>query len=373
MKHQYKLYGVQVSLFVGKLRGYLNYKGLDYQEKAPTIYDLLRRFPKKVGAAFVPVVETRESEWLSDTTEIIEELETRHPTPSIRPLSPRQAIAANLFEAWCDDVWHPVALHTHWSFPENYPLFQSEIGGGFLPYAPRFLQNWAVDKTSAAQMRSALPNMGVVPEQVDLLERWIHNMLDMLELHFSQHDYLFGGRPTIADYSLLGPLYGHLSLDPWPKRELIAPRPHLKAYIERLHRGDCPVSGASGELLPDDVIPDTLLPVFDVIFCEFYPLLAKTVESVNELIKNKDLRAGDQMPRTFKRISFPMGDAEYTRGAFSYALWMMQRIQKQLRAMPDHERTSVAEWFEGRGQDDLLEMNFGPALERAGLTVRLVN
>ena len=49
MKHQYKLYGVQVSLFVGKLRGYLNYKGLDYQEKAPTIYDLLRRFPKKVG------------------------------------------------------------------------------------------------------------------------------------------------------------------------------------------------------------------------------------------------------------------------------------------------------------------------------------
>ena len=62
MKHQYKLYGVQVSLFVGKLRGYLNYKGLDYQEKAPTIYDLLRRFPKKVGGAFVPVVETRESE-----------------------------------------------------------------------------------------------------------------------------------------------------------------------------------------------------------------------------------------------------------------------------------------------------------------------
>jgi hypothetical protein len=44
-----------------------------------------------------------------------------------------------------------------------------------------------------------------------------------------------------------------------------------------------------------------------------------------------------------------------------------------LRAMPEHERTSVAEWFEGRGQDDLLEMNFGPALERAGLTVRLVN
>ena len=51
MKHQYKLYGVQVSLFVGKLRGHLNCKGLDYQEKAPTTYDLLRRLPNKVGGA----------------------------------------------------------------------------------------------------------------------------------------------------------------------------------------------------------------------------------------------------------------------------------------------------------------------------------
>ncbi|MEJ2533006.1 MAG: hypothetical protein P8Y92_14520 [Halioglobus sp.] len=113
------------------------------------------------------------------------------------------------------------------------------------------------------------------------------------------------------------------------------------------------------------------MPVFDVIFCECYPLLAKTVKSINEYIKNKGLQAGDQMPRTFRGISFPMGDGEYARVAFSYALWMMQRIQKQLRAMPEHERNSVAEWFADRGQVDLLEMNFGPDVERAGLTVRL--
>ena len=371
MQSQYRLYGVQVSLFAGKVRGYLNYKGLDYQEKAPTLYDMLRRFPRKVGATVMPVVQTREGEWLADTTEIIEWLETRHPTPSIRASSPRQAVAAMLFEAWCDDVGHPVALHTRWSFPENYPLFRAEMGQGFLPYAPRFLQNWVIDKTAAARMRSALPNMGVVPGQVDLLERWIHTLLDMLELHFSRHDYLFGGRPTIADYSLLGPLYGHLSLDPWPKRELIAPRPHLKAYIERLHRGDSPRSGACGELLPEDAIPETLLPVFELIFSEFYPLLEKTVKSVNEYIQRKGLQAGDQLPRTFRDISFPMGDGEYTRGAFSYTLWMMQRIQKQLCAMPENERASVADWFAQRGQADLLEMNFGPEVERAGLTVRL--
>ena len=68
MKSQYQLYGVPLSLFVGKVRGYLNYKGLDYQETAPTVYDLLIRFPKKVGAAVMPVIKSRDGEWLADTT-----------------------------------------------------------------------------------------------------------------------------------------------------------------------------------------------------------------------------------------------------------------------------------------------------------------
>jgi glutathione S-transferase len=367
MKHQYRLYGVQVSLFVGKVRGYLNFKGLDYQEKAPTVYDLLRRFPNKVGAAVMPVIKSRDGEWLADSTDIIETLERRHPFPSIRPASPRQIIAAMLFEAWCDDVWHPVALHTRWSFPENYPLFRSEIGKGLLPYAPGFLQNWVVDSTAAARMRDAKPRMGVTPEQIAQLEQWTTNILDLLENHFTQHDYLFGGRPTIADFSLLGPLYGHLSLDPWPQRELIASRPNIKDYIERMHRGD----KTSGDFLENDEIPSTLRPIFDIIFAEFYPLLSKTVELVNDFVARKGLQKGDALPRTIAKVSFPMGEGEYTRHTFSYALWMMQRIQKQLRVMPEHKRTSVSEWFADRGQVNLLEMNFGPAVERAGLTVRL--
>ena len=368
MKSQYQLYGVPLSLFVGKVRGYLNYKGLDYQETAPTVYDLLIRFPKKVGAAVMPVIKSRDGEWLADTTDIIETLESRHPQPSIRPSSPRQTIAAMLFEAWCDDVWHPVALHTRWSFSENYPVFRSVFGKGLFPYAPKFLQNWVVDNTVASKMREALPRMGVVPAQLAALEQWTANILDLLEAHFSQHDYLFGGRPTIADFSLLGPLYGHLSRDPWPQRELIAPRPNLKGYIERMHRGD----KASGELLADDDIPDTLLPIFDIIFSEFYPMLSETVGGVNEFVACKGLQKGDSLPRTINKVSFPMGEGEYTRYTFSYALWMMQRIQKNLQTLSQSDKAAVADWFVSMGQKDILATDFGPKVERYGLTTRIV-
>ena len=368
MKSQYQLYGVQVSLFVGKVRGYLNYKGLDYKEKAPTLCDFFYRFPKQVGAAVMPVIKSRDGEWLADSTDIIETLESRHPQPSIRPSSPCQTIAAMLFEAWCDDVWLPVALHTRWSYPENYPLFRSEMGKGMLPYAPKLLQNWIVDNTVAASLRNFLPGMGVIPAQIPRLEKWTCNILDLLEVHFAQHDYLFGGRPTIADFSLLGPLYGHLSLDYWPQRELIAPRQHLKGYIERLHRGD----KASSDLLPNDEIPETLLPIFNLIISEFYPLLSATVEIVNDFVARKGLQKGDSLPRTMSKVSFPMGEGEYSRYSLNYVLWMMQRIQKHLQTMSQSDKAAVADWFESIGQKDISTMDFGPNVERHGLTTRLV-
>lgn len=368
MKSQYQFYGVQVSNFAGKARGYLNYKGLDYQEKAPTAYDLLVRFPKRVGDRFFPVIKTRDGEWLADTTDMIETLEGRHPEPSIRASSPRQTIAAMLIEAWWDDVGTVVALHTRWSYPENYPLFRSEIGKGMLPWAPKLLQNWIVDNTAAAKMREALPFMGITPAQIPLLEQWIANVLDLFEQHFTQHDYLFGGRPTIADYSLLGPMYGHLSRDYWPRRELIAPRPNLKAYIERLHRGD----KANGDLLANDEIPETLLPIFDIIFSEFYPLLSGTTEHVKDFVARRGMKKGDKLPRTMREVSFPMGEGEYTRSTLSYVLWMMQRIQKHLQTIPQSDRAAVADWFASMGQEDILAMDFGPDVERHGLSTRLV-
>ena len=48
---------MQESLFVDRVRDYLNYKGLNYQEKALAVYDMLRRIPEKVGAA-IPLVQT---------------------------------------------------------------------------------------------------------------------------------------------------------------------------------------------------------------------------------------------------------------------------------------------------------------------------
>jgi glutathione S-transferase len=368
MKTQYKLYGWKASHFAGKIRGYLNYKGIDYSEKQCSIVDMKYRIPKNTGAVAMPAIETQSGEWLADTPLMMDALEERHPTPSIAIKTPRQRTFAELFENWIDDAWLAVSLHTRWSFPENYEqLLREEGGKNLLPYAPRFLRNKISDTVFLGSMSGSKVNQGVTPEQIPLLERWATHILDLLDIHFQQHAYLLGGRPTVADYGLLGTMYGHLNRDPWPKREWLDPRPNLQAWVERTHSGQ----QAQGDLLPDDQIPETLLPIIDIIGREFLVSMSRTAEALHQYIKDKSLVSGQRLPRTLRNIRYPMADGEYTRNCFTYSLWRMQRIQKKIRAQTMSDQASAEQWCRDIGWDNLLNANFGPELERDGLVARL--
>ena len=47
MKTQYRMYGLQGSHFAAKLRAYLNYKGLDYEEEL--IHSIFEEITQKKG------------------------------------------------------------------------------------------------------------------------------------------------------------------------------------------------------------------------------------------------------------------------------------------------------------------------------------
>jgi len=368
MKHDYKYYGWQASFFAGKIRGYLNYKGVDYTEKNISIFDILGKIPKNTGRQAMPALETKQGEWFCDTPLIMEELEKRHPTPSVLADAPLQNFVAQLFQNWVDDTWVPVALHSRWSYPENYEKLNREEGGkSLLPFAPRFVRNKVADKAFLANMKQHMPNMGVIPEQIDLFEAWTTNLLDLFEAHFSKHGYLLGERPTVADFGLLGPMLGHLNRDPWPKREWIDKRPNLQKWTEKMARGH----KATGELLPNDEIPKTLMPVINIILAEYLPMMQKTAQEITGLVKAQQLKSGDELPRSTDRFSFAMLDGEYKRASFTYSVWRMQRTQKMVEEYSQADKDELNAWLSSLGQPDFLSLDFGHDLKRHGLTAAL--
>lgn len=367
MSRPYVMHGWHLSFFSGKTRAYLRYKGVPFVDHEVDARTLMWTVPRKTGATVMPVVVTPDGQWLQDTKDITDALEQRFPQAPVKPATPRQRIAAQLLELWADEWWIPIAMHYRWVYPENYPLFEHDAGHALLPGFP-----WAVKKRLAAyvanKMRGYLPSVGVVPEQYALMERWTERMLDVLDRHFATMPYLFGTRPSIADFALLGPMYGHLGRDPMPRRTLVEPRPHLRAWIERMNAPQ----PCSGEFLADDAIPDTLQPLFDAIFRELYPMLEAIRAEVQRALPTLPAER-KRLPRVLGMIEFPMGEGRFRRAAMPYSLWMMQRIVDDYRSLPPDQRAAVDAWAATQGAPQAMAFDVGARLERTGLHVRVVS
>ena len=367
MKHDYKFYGWQISYFAGKARGYIKYKGVDFEEKEINIFDL-RKIAKATKRAAMPAIESKEGEWFCDTPLIMEEFEKRHPTPAVLTNTPVHTFVAELLQNWFDDSWIVIALHTRWSYNENWETRNREGGGKtLLPFAPKFIRNMIVEKIFKQNMVQHLPNQGIVPESIPLLEKWSLNLLDLLELHFTQHGYLLGERPTVADFALFGPMFGHLNRDPWPKREWIDSRPNLQRWVEKMARGD----QTSKELYPNDEIPPTLMPIVKIVFNEFLPLMQNTAEAIKQMVTDKGLESGRALPRTTENLTFNMLDGTYCRGSFTYSVWRIQRLQNMVKNFSEQDKEVLKSWLDEQGQQDFLAIDYGHKLKRKGLVAAL--
>ncbi len=360
-QNEYRLYGWELSLYSGKIRAYLRHKGIRFHEKRVTLWDM-RTIRRRTGANVMPVIVTTHGQWLQDTSSIIDALEIRFPAAPVVPATPRQRVAAYLLEAWGDEFWLPSAMHYRWNFDENFrEVFQKEGGDNLLPLAPRFIKNRLVAR-AAGMLRGFLPGLGVVPVQRDTIERWTEGLCDALDAHFAQYPYLLGTRASLGDYGLIGPLYAHLGRDPYPARTLIAPRPHLAAWVERMQH---PPAG-SGDFLPDDAVPETLQPVFDSIFGEFWPYLQGTIAQVNTA--TLALPPGRGYARALGRIDFPLAGRTFTLNARPYSLWMVQRALEAYAALDADARASVDDWLATLGAGDAMRLPV-PRLKRVALRV----
>lgn len=361
MSRQFVLYGWHLSYFTGKARCYLRYKQIPYVEKPIDFYTLNWRAKKKVNAVVMPIVVTPEREWIADTSVIIDRLEQRFPQRPVVPTTPRQRFAAYLLELWCDEWWVPSAMHTRWSYPENYALFEREAGDHLLPHFPRFLKNRAA-AVAANAMRRYQQTVGFGPEQHALLNRWNEDMLDHLDRHFARLPFLLGHKPSLADFALAGPLYGHLGRDPWPKKHLVGPRAHLRSWLERITHPE----SAAGEWLPGDQLPESLTPVFRAIAAEFLPMIGGILAETKQYLSARP--ASGRIPRGLGMIEFPMGAGRFRRAALPYTLWMTQRMLDVYRAMPAGEQAAVRGWLNENGGGGLLRLDI-PRLKLVGLRV----
>ncbi len=338
----FRLYGSEVSYFTGKVRPALRVKRVPHAEVGATSRVYREVIRPRTGLGFIPIVVTPEDDTWQDTSEILDALEARFPDPPLYPTTPVQRVVAYLWELYADEFLIAPAMHYRWSFPESVAKARADFAAtsGDPETAGKF----------ADRMASVLPGLGVVPETIPLLEAHVAELLADLERHFERHPYLLGGRPSLADCALMGPLYAHLYMDAVPGRLLRERALRTCHWIERMNHPDPDVEGG---WLPDDALADTMRPLLARIGRDAGPYVLDTVRAFEEWA-DQHRADGDEPPRAvgFHQTSLRgVGVGRYTS---PYTLWMLQRPVDAYRALSASERAAVDRALAGTGCEAFL-------------------
>lgn len=328
-----QIYGWDVSPFTAKVRSYLSYKQLDPHYNVSNAWQLNFKIKKDVGQIIMPVVYD-DNAVLQDSSAIIDHYENKYSSKAVIPDEPLHKICAYILELLGDE-WLPLAaLHYRWHYPENQTFIYGEFGRSALPRFPSFLQNFMAKKMGA-RMAGYLPILGINEAMQQPLEANTHAILHFLNLHLGQHEFLFGTRPSLADFSIYGPIYAHLHRDPFPDK-LLNPYPHIIKWINALNG---PINLHSGAWLESPSLPLTLFPLLQIWSQTHAPLIKDSIRGFNdwcEYYPDKTI-----LPRTFGSTTLNINGIESKRLNLSYVLWMWQRLQQAYSTLKEYERTSV--------------------------------
>lgn len=327
---KYVLYAAEFSLYSGKARSYLRYKRIPFDEVLSSRKIYRDIIIPKTGVRFIPVVKTPDDRYLQDTSHIIDVLEQEYPQRSVIPDDPCQRLASLLFELYGDEWLLIPAMHYRWNH-DNFPFIFEEFGRTIFPGLPRFVQR-ILGKRIGARFAGFLPLLGITDATGEAIENWYEmDFLPALNRHFGNHDFLFGGRPSIGDFGLIGPLYAHLYRDPYPGTVMRRDAPNVAAWVERMNQpGDY-----YGEWLADDEIADTLTPIFKRMFAEQWPVLTATAGRLEKWAQENE---GPEIPRRIGKHQFTINGVEATRAVLPFSTWKMQRPLDCYRSFSEDAR-----------------------------------
>jgi glutathione S-transferase len=227
----YRVHGMMQSYFTRKMTGYFDYKRIPWR---------FRRFagmsPQAAAAGFpggVPVVETPDGGFMWDSTAMIHHLELRFPEPAVLPADPTQRFLCYVLEDAADEWFYRPAVGSRWYFAEN-----GAVGGFGLARDIAARMPVTADQAFAgvgAHVRASCGPLGVTAENIgtwidDVLRPWMR----VLGAHLETRPYLFGARPSLADFALFGGNAAHFTNDPLCRRWLDEDAPAVVRHTTRL-------------------------------------------------------------------------------------------------------------------------------------------
>jgi glutathione S-transferase len=222
-----------LSPFSDKAQGIFRYKGIPFTRVEVNPRVTAEILVPKTGRHLIPGLIKPDGTGLGDSTAIAHYADALRPDPPLLPREPRLEFLTHLLEDYFDEWLTKVMFCLRWTFPADGERA-----------ADVFARTMATDELPAEQLREAIPQhlrkqmhfLVGGPQNTPFFESEFKRIYMALDPHFAAHAYLFGPRPTLADFALWGQSKQMLD-DPtagsWMRRD----HPHVAAWVEKITAG----------------------------------------------------------------------------------------------------------------------------------------
>jgi glutathione S-transferase len=359
------LYGAPLSLYTGRARSYLIKAGIPYRETMPNSEHYIAKIaPAAGGRQSMPTLELPNGEVIRDGVAIIDHFENQS-SHEFSPATPKQRIISRLFDVIGAEGLLRPAMHYRWNFPEQNLEFLRFHFQAAMPRGPG--REEKADKTMD-RMRGAGQAFGAVPDNFETIETLYIELLKVLDTHFSDQPYLLGGRPAIADFGMLAPLYAHLGRDPRPLSLMQDHAIRVFRWVERMNRPELDVGEfeiQDGQYLASDEIPNTLLEVLKHVAIDFVPETRAAASCINDWISQQEnLEPGTECARGAGMASFQLRGVTINALAQPFRFYLLKRVQDEFESLDKQQQGEVTSLLDTCNMTDLLTMKLSREIGR---------
>jgi glutathione S-transferase len=323
METPLRLHGALGSPYSLKVRSLLRYRRIPFL----WVQDVAARqiLFARVKAPVIPLLEYADGAVENDSTPMIASLEERHPERSVVPPDPASAFLSALIEDFADEWLVKAMFQFRWRDEPDQRLLGAWLAFDSLRGAGTAALD-ALAETLRQRQVGRMPMVGCTPENDPLIVASTRALLAILEAHLADGWFLFGTRPSAAEFALYGQL-SQLASDPAPSAMMRADFPRAQRWVAHLDD----LSGHDGEWGPPGPMVEPLLALIGAVYLPFLVANAAAI----------DLAAAEVR---FEAMGHPFAQAPYR-----YQAKCLAELRAAHAALPAETRDRLAPLLDRTG------------------------